>query len=322
MKAAVLHQFGTLPHYEDFPDPVPGTNEQLIHVKAVALENIDKGLANGSHYSTQQFLPQLPAVLGLDGLGALEDGTLVGFGGMKPPYGSLAEKAVITKGYYAPIPAGIDPVVAAALPASALTALFPLKWGAKFQPGETLFINGITSTTGHLALQVAKHLGAGRVVGTGRHAETLETLKASGADSVINLTQPEEQLTQALAAEAEKGIDVILDCLWGHPTELLLKALTPHELGFAKRRTRLIQVGEMAGATISLPGEALRTSGLEIMGAGAGLTPEAMGEATQMVWDWLREGKLHLDIVQVPLSDIESAWQRTDLHGKRIVIVP
>lgn len=321
MKAAVLHQFGTLPHYEEFPDPIPGPNEELIHVKAVALENIDKAFANGTHYSTQQFLPQLPAVLGLDGLGTLEDGTLVGFGGMKPPYGSLAEKAVITKGYYAPIPAGIDPVVAAALPASALTALFPLKWGAKFQPGETLFINGITSITGHLALQVAKHLGAGRIVGTGRHAETLAALHANGAE-VINLTQPEEQLAQALAAEVDKGIDVILDCLWGHPTELLLKALTPRNLGFAKRRTRLIQVGEMAGSTITLPGEALRTSGLEMMGAGAGLTPEVMGEGAQIVWDWLREDKLHLDIVRIPLSDIESAWQRTDLHGKRIVIVP
>ena len=322
MKAAVLHNFGETPRFEDFPEPPIEQGQLLVHVKAVALENIDKALANGTHFAAQQLIPQLPAIVGVDGIGMLEDGRLVGFGGMKSPYGAFAEKTVIQEGYFVPVPNGVDAVTAAALPASALTSLFPLKWAAKLQPGETVLINGATGVTGILAIQVAKHLGAGRVVCTGRHDETLQSLLHIGADAIIDLKQPEEQLAQSLAEEAEKGFDVILDCLWGHPTEMIIKALIPHELGFSKRRVRLIQIGEMAGPTISLPADTLRTSGLEIIGGGAGLTPEAIGEGTAIVWDWLKEGKLQLEIIQVPLSDIENAWKRTDLHGKRIVIIP
>jgi NADPH:quinone reductase-like Zn-dependent oxidoreductase len=322
MKAAVLHKFGETPKFEDFPDPPIEQGQLLVHVKAVALENIDKALAAGSHFAAKQMLPQLPAIVGLDGIGRLDDGRLVGFGGLKSPYGALAEKTVIQEGYYVPIPDGVDAVIAAALPASALTALFPLKWGAKLQPGETVLINGATGVTGILAIQIAKYLGAGRIVCTGRHAETLNSLRPLGADAIIDLKLADDQLAQSLAEEAKKGFDVILDCLWGHPTDMIIRSLVPHQLGFATRRVRLIQVGEMAGSTISLPADSLRTSGLEIIGASAGLTPEAIAEGTSMVWELLRDGKLHLDIVEVPLKEIESAWQRTDLHGKRIVIVP
>jgi NADPH:quinone reductase-like Zn-dependent oxidoreductase len=103
---------------------------------------------------------------------------------------------------------------------------------------------------------------------------------------------------------------------------LLMEALVPRELSFAKHRVRLVQIGEMAGPKISLAAEALRTSGLEIVGAGSGLTPEAIVEGTHQVWEWIKAGKLQATIEQVPLKDVENAWQRTDVHGKRIVIVP
>jgi NADPH2:quinone reductase len=71
-----------------------------------------------------------------------------------------------------------------------------------------------------------------------------------------------------------------------------------------------------------MPAEALRTSGLEIVGAGGGLTPEAVAESTQMVWEWIKSGKLSADVETSPLHDIERVWKRKDIHGKRIVIVP
>ena len=85
---------------------------------------------------------------------------------------------------------------------------------------------------------------------------------------------------------------------------------------------RLMQIGEKAGTTISLSADSLRTSGLEIRGGAAGITPEAMGEATNQVWEWLKAKKLHMDIEQVPLKDIESTWKRPDFQGKRIVVIP
>jgi NADPH:quinone reductase-like Zn-dependent oxidoreductase len=209
----------------------------------------------------------------------------------------------------------------AALPASALTSLFPLKGAAKLQQGETVLVNGATGVSGKLAIQIAKLLGAGRVIGTGRNETSLQLLPKLGADAVIDLKLPDEQLAEAFKREAGAGYDVILDFLWGHPTEVLLKTLIPSEIHLSKR-VRLIQIGEMAGTAISLSGDMLRTSGLEIYGAAAGLTPESMGEGANQVWDWLKDGKLNMDIERVPLKDIESAWQRMDFQGKRMVIIP
>ena len=323
MKAAVLHRFGETPRYEDFPDPTPGAEEILLQVKAVALENIDKAVARGTHYASRQFLPELPAIVGTDGIGMWEDGQLVGFGGMRPPYGSMAERVVIPKLYTVPVPAGVDAAVAATVPGSALTALFPLKWGAQLQPEETVLIQGATGFAGKLAVQIARLLGAKRIIGSGRHEAGLERLRDLGADAVIDLKQPDEQIIAAFRQEAgESGYGMILDFLWGHPTELLLQAIVPHELSFAKHSIRLVQIGETAGATLSLSADALRTSGLEIKGGGGGVTPEAIAEGTQQVWEWIQAGKLQADIEQVPLQEVESAWQRSDSQGKRIVIIP
>jgi len=111
-----------------------------------------------------------------------------------------------------------------------------------------------------------------------------------------------------------------LDFLWGRPTEVLFKALTPSSAGFAKRRTRYIQLGQAAGPAITLLAEALRTSGLEITGIVAP-PPEVLREAVQQVWEWVREKKLAIDIEKMHLRDIAEAWDRKT-PGKRIVIVP
>jgi len=90
MKAAVLHKFGEIPKYEEFPDPIPKQDEVLIDVKAVAFENVDKMMADGEHFASEQFLSELPAIVGFDGIGVLSDGQLVGFSGLKAPYGAMA----------------------------------------------------------------------------------------------------------------------------------------------------------------------------------------------------------------------------------------
>jgi NADPH:quinone reductase-like Zn-dependent oxidoreductase len=322
MKAAVLYKFGETPRYEEFPEPIPTEDEVLIRVKAVALENVDFMMAAGEHFASQQFLSTMPAVVGFDGIGELPDGRLVGFGGVKAPYGAMAELTVVPKAYTVAVPEGVSAVVAAALPASALTSLFPLRWGVKLQPGETVLINGATGVSGKLAVQIAKLLGAGRVVGTGRNPASLQQILEMGADAAIQLNQPDEQLAEAFKTEAGDGYDVILDFLWGHPTQVLIDAMIPDQITFTKKRIRLVQIGEKAGTNITLSGDALRTTGLEIYGASAGLTMEAMNEGTSQVWEWLKAEQLQMDIDVVPLADIESTWQQTDFQGKRIVITP
>lgn len=323
MKAAVIQAFGDIPQYEQFPDPVLDEGDILIQVKAVVLENFDKMTAAGTHYASKHMFPIFPAIVGHSGVGTLADGTLVSFGGVKSPYGTLAEQAAVPQQYSAhltSVPQGVAASVAASLPPSALTSLLPLKYGAKLQNAESVLINGATGVSGKIAVQIAKLLGAGRVVGTGREKENLQAILQLGADAAIDLNQSDEAIMEAFAQEAGKGYDIVLDFLWGHPTELLLKTLVPKEAGFATHRTRFVQIGEVAGPTIALSAEMLRTSGLEMTGAG-NFAPEVVPEAVKQVWAWMGEHKLQIDVEEVPLRDIAQAWQRKT-QGKRLVIVP
>jgi NADPH2:quinone reductase len=319
MKAAVLHELGNVPRFEDFPDPVPGDGEVVITVKAVAVENIDKMIAAGTHFASRQFVPQLPAILGFDGVGELPDGTLVGFGQPRPPYGALAEKTLVPQDHLVPLPDGIDPAVAVVL-ASAATGM-AIRTAAGFKPGETVLVQGATGVAGRLSVKVARLLGAGRIVATGRDDTALREILTLGADTVINTAVADDDLVHAFADAAGDGYDVVLDFLWGRPTELLLKALVPSELKHAKP-TRIVQVGESAGPTLTVAAESLRTSGVEIYGAGKGLDGATMMDAYNQVVRWARDGSLAFDIERVPLSQIQNAWHRTDLRGRRLVVEP
>lgn len=324
MKAAVIHELGATPRYQDFPDPVLNDGDVTVKVKAVILDYAIKGLASGTHFASKQFFPSLPAIVGYGGIGSLEDGSLVSFRGIKPPYGSMAEKAAVPKAFATPIPRGITTEQAAAIPSAAMSSLGPLKYIAKLQPGETVLINGATSVSGMLAVQIAKSLEAGRVIGTGRNPESGEKLKALGADAFINLDQPDEKLSEAIKKQAGKGYDVILDYLWGHPAEVILGTFIPTHLGFASKRTRFIQIGGLAGPVIRLSAYSLTTSGLEIHGFGTQNTPETLetvAESTKQVWDMIKQGTLSMDVAKFPLKDIEKAWELEE-HGRRIVIIP
>lgn len=318
MKAAIINNFGEIPRYSEFPDPIPAEGGTLVHVKASVLENFDKLTAGGTHYSSKTLFPQFPAIPGTDGIGMTEDGRMVAFGNIPAPYGAFAEKVVA--GYTLPIPDGIDPAIAAAVPASVLTSLLPLKYTAQLQPGETVLINGATGVSGRIAVQVAKMLGAGKIIGTGRNEDSLNLLKTLGADQVINIGQPDEELAEAFVrVDQEKKIDVVLDFLWGHPAEILLKTFIPKEVGFASRRVRYLQTGEKAGSHISLPASALRTSGVQLMGMGQ-LSRETLFEEMGHVWEWVGENKFYMDIERVPLSRIDWAWQQDYTGGRRFVI--
>jgi NADPH2:quinone reductase len=323
MKAAVIYKFGDTPRYEEFPDPVPSQGDSIIHVKAVVLENFDKVTVAGTHYASKAQYPVFPAIVGHNGVGVLEDGTLVAFGGTKPPYGTMAEKAVVPQKFsmfMSKVPQGIAPEMAAAVLSTALVSFLPLRYGVKLQAGETVLINGVSGASGRVAVQIAKKLGAEKIIGTGRNEEALKALSKLGVDVTINTTQSDEDLAKAFTGAAPKGYDIVLDFLWGKPTEVFLRTLVPKEASFVTHRTRFVQIGESAGPTISLPAEAIRTSGLELLGA-SNIPPEAVPDALKEIWKWVEDGALQIDIEKVPLSNIAEAWkEKTD--GKRIVIIP
>jgi NADPH:quinone reductase-like Zn-dependent oxidoreductase len=317
MKAVVLNQLGKVPRYEDFPDPIPVDGEVLVKVKAAALSRISKSRASGSHYDSYRMLP---AVCGVDGVGLVEDGTRVFFGGCRPPYGTMSERTVAPKARCGPIPDGVDDLSAAALPNAALSSWLPLAYRAKLQRGETVMIMGATGVAGKVAIQVAKHLGAGRVVAAGRNEQILKTLSNLGADEVISLVQKDEDLLEAFAQEASRHpFNVVIDYVWGHPAEVLMTALTRHDLLAEESHIRYISIGSVAGPTTSVPSAALRSSGLEIYGSGGGsVSFKAILETIPQMWAVASSGKLRIDVEGVPLADAEQAWVR-DETGRRIV---
>jgi NADPH:quinone reductase-like Zn-dependent oxidoreductase len=320
MKAAVLQALGKPPRCEDFAEPAPGEKEVILQVRAASLKSVDKQLAAGTHFASPR---ELPVVCGTDGVGLLPDGTRVFFGGPRRPFGAMAQRTVAPAAFSFPVPDALDDATAAALPNPGVSALLTLQQRAKLIKGETVLILGATGVTGKLAAQIAKLLGAGRVIAAGRNTKVLEKLRSLGADAIIQLNQPDDELKMAFASEAgEAGFNVVIDCVWGRPTEVFLAAITRPEFAVVNSETRLVQVGESAGPTISLPAAVLRSTALTILGTAGIPSREVLVAAMQQVLDWGANHVLQIETESVPLSEIETVWQRPETAGRRLVVIP
>jgi NADPH:quinone reductase-like Zn-dependent oxidoreductase len=321
MKAAVVHTYGELPRFEDFTDPTPHDETEVkVKVLAAGLHQLVKAVANGSHYSSTATLPMIP---GIDGVGRLEDGTRVYFSMVRAPYGTMAEWAVVARQNCVPLPASLDERTVAAMINPGISSWLALNWRAHLVPGETVLILGATGSSGKLAVQIAKLLGASKVIAIGRNESVLQTLPALGADVTINLDQSDEHFKEAVfAAVQEYGVDVIVDYLWGHPTEAVIDVVTRKRRDPAAR-IRLVEIGQMAGATISLAGSVLRSNALEIYGSGIGsVSTEHFLESIPQLITLAARGNLQIAIEPVPLADVETTWSRPAESNRRIVFIP
>jgi NADPH2:quinone reductase len=189
---------------------------------------------------------------------------------------------------------------------------------ARLQAGESVLVNGATGVAGQQAIQAAKQLGARRVIATGREQEALEKLSALGADETIWLQQTDEALVDSFR-RVLPGVDVVLDYLWGHSAECILAAAKGRGNPQGERRIRYVQIGSISGDTISLRADLLRSSGVEMMGSGLGsLSAAAIVEALTEMFEAAASTGLKIDTESVPLSEVETAWCRTE-SGRRMV---
>ena len=316
MKAAVVESFDKAPRYADFEEPVAGESEVLVKMRAAALSNLVKGQASGRHYSSGGRLPMVP---GNDGVGTLPDGKRVYFIGPRAPFGTMAEWSVVSSRRTILLPDGVDDVTAAALGNPGLASWGALIGRARLQAGESVLVNGATGVAGQQAVQVAKYLGARRVIATGRDEAALERLRDLGADEVISLRQPEAALGAAFREALSAGVDVVLDYLWGPSAEALLGAAQGRGGMGGEPRVRYVQIGAISGEAISLHASLLRSSGLELMGSGLGsLSAAAIIEALKKMFEAAASTGLKIEIEAVPLSEVETAWGRAE-SGRRIV---
>jgi len=318
MDAAVVYELGKPPRCLPFPEPVAGEGEVLVHVRGASLKPVDRQIASGSHYATPR---KLPFICGTDGAGHLDDGQRVFFGGCRAPYGAMAQRTVVPKAFTFPVPAGVNDELAAALPNPGVSAWLTLTFRAKLAPGENVLILGATGVTGGLAVRIAKLLGAGRIVAAGRNHRILEALLQHGADAIIRLDMPLNDLKDSFVREAgQTGFQVVIDYVWGQPTEVFLSAITNPSFAATGTETRLVQVGESAGPTLSLPAAVLRSTALTILGTAGIPSRDVLVGAVRQVLAYAAEGKLHVDTTSVSLADIESVWDNQS--RPRIVVIP
>ncbi|KAA6476717.1 zinc-binding alcohol dehydrogenase family protein [Agrobacterium rhizogenes] len=317
MKAAIVRGAGQQPAYEDFEKPALSAGENLVHVSAAAISQIVKSRASGAHYSSAN---QFPFVVGIDGVGRLEDGRRVYFVLPRAPYGSMADVAPVPSNRCIALPDDLDDVTAAAIANPGMSSWAAFRERARLEPGETVLINGATGTSGRLAVQIAKYLGAAKVIATGRNADSLKTLERLGADVTIPLTQDKPTLEAAFKEQFAGGVDVVLDYLWGESAESLLGSAA--KAGKDAVPIRYVQIGAISGADISLPGAVLRSSAITLMGSGIGsISLDRLVNAIAELFQATVPGGFEIATTIAPLSEVEKAWPLDDSNRRTVFTI-
>ena len=316
MKAALVRSFDAPPRYEDFElPPLSGPDEVTVQVLAAGLHPRVRSGASGTHYADERVLPMIP---GIDAVGRLPDGKLVYCVVHDTPFGTLAERVTADRRRCVPLPEGVDEARLAAAMNPAMSSWVALQLRSPLQAGQSVLVLGATGNAGQMAIQVARLLGAGRVVAAGRE---ISRLASSGADEVVSLVGDERTVGAALA-KAAADVDVVIDYVWGKPAgDAMLALLRARE--DRSRALDWIQIGSVAGPSIELPSAALRSANLRLMGSGQGSvsTRAIVGELPRLAQE-IMAGRISVDAMRVPLSQVEQVWNAPVPAGRRIVLVP
>ncbi len=301
MKAAVIVERGATPRMQEFPDPQAQEGSILIDMDTV-------GLGGWDVLGAYRLGVQYPCVIRAEGVGRAPDGRRVYFGERSlMPYGAWAERTIVPAEEVWDVPDDVDDKTAITMGIAATGALVPLEQ-AKIAPGEQVLVLGATGTLGQVALQLARHLGAGKVVAAARSEAALLRLKERGiADDIVVLGGDND--AAALKAAAGAGFDVVLDLVCGQP---MINALKATRIG-----ARIFTIGTGAGRQVNLDIADLLFRTLSCIGTGQ--RPPADRRA---IWERLlrisREQKIEVDYLDYDFDEAPQAWadQISGPHAK------
>lgn len=291
MRAAVITERGLGPVLQDFPAPQACEGATLIQLDTAGLGGWD---VLGAYRLGVRF----PCVIRGEGVGRAPDGRRVYFGERSvAPFGAWAEQTLVPTEEVWDVPDDVDDVLAITMGIAGTGALLPLEQ-AGIKPGESVLILGATGTLGQIALQLARILGAGRVVGAARDAAALERLRARGlADAVVALGSDDD--AAALKAVAGEGFDVVLDGVCGLP---LLAALKATRWG-----ARILTIGTGAGRDIQLNIADLLFRTLSCVGTGQ-RSPRDREATWRRLLQLAREHQITFDHVGYRFDEMPAAW--------------
>lgn len=304
MKAFLLEALGDAPRVAEVPEPVGAPGQAVVPVLAAGVNPVDLLQAGDPARPVPRVVGN-EAVIVLDGARAYAERTVA-------PHGSFAEQAVVQPDLTIPLPDDVEDDAALSIGIAGIAAWMALHRVARLQPGETVVILGATGMVGRNAVQVARLLGAGRVIAVGRNADRLAVLHRLGADATVALGSGDDAI--GLVEATRGGADVVLDLVYGEP---LVAALRATRLG-----ARVVSVGRSAATQASIPFDALR--GRTLLTHSNQLTePGPKREAFLWLLERLRAGELTASARVLPLADAAEAWalQRTS-PGTKLVLRP
>jgi NADPH:quinone reductase len=282
-----------------------------IDVLAVALNPLDLAVASGRFYGGHPPLPYVPgceAVARLDG----ERVYLFGEGRGTAQDGFLAERVEFPAELAVQVPEGVDDGVAAAAGVAGIAGWLPLAKVAPVRPDDSVLILGATGTVGSIAVQVARVLGAERIVAAGRDRKRLERARGLGADETVALDGDDlaEKLREAFGGD---GPTLVVDMLWGEAVRAAVEVAAPG--------ARIVHVGQSAGPEATLPSAAVRGKRLSILGhSNFVLSPEERRRAYLDVIEQIRAGRIRIEVETFSLDDVGAAWQAQASRRKAVVL--
>ena len=287
MKAAILQEAGSLV-YGDAPEP--STADPIIDVTLAGINPFDIGYAKKRS--------DLPVVPGYEGVGRL-DGRRVYFQSGLGPNGAMAQKASAKIENIITIPDGVSDEMGVVLGTTGLTAYHSLVDCAALLPGETVLVLGASGVVGRIAVQLARRLGAGRVVAAARNLDAVSDLPVDRTVSLVDATDP-EVLAQAFRDAGQPH--VVIDPLWGVPGLAALMALARHG--------RQVQLGHSAGMEVSLAPHFMRSNGSMLLGYSS-TSPSATrrAEVYAELCELAMAGVVAVPVSTFPLSQVADAWR-------------
>ncbi|WP_181347157.1 quinone oxidoreductase [Thalassobacillus sp. CUG 92003] len=222
MKAIQFTEFGgpDVLKLIDLAQPEPGEQEVLIETKAIGVNYADTARREGQ-YVVETTLPYVPGteVAGTivktgSGVKRFKQGdrvvTLLG----SDRATGYAEYTIAEESGLIPIPDGVDDAHAVTIPVQGLSAYHIIKTMGRLEEGETVLVHAAAGGVGVFAVQLAKLLGAGKVIGTASSPEKRELARSYGADEVVDYTQ-EGWADEVRRLNGRKGVDVALEMAGG-----------------------------------------------------------------------------------------------------------
>jgi NADPH:quinone reductase len=329
MKAVSYDRFGgpEVLEYLDLPDPAPGPGQLVIETAAIGVNfpDIRERLGVYNKAETRVGGVRLPQVGGL-----AVAGTVAAAGPQTSMAVGRKVVALMKKGAYAQLAVAdealcavvdddvfaSEALVLAGFAAQATCAHLLLQASTTLRAGESLLVHGAAGGVGSLAVQIAKALGAGPVIGTASTPERREYVKSLGADAAIGYDEP-GWTEQVLELTSGRGVDVLIESIGGAVFEQNFEVLAPFG--------RYLLLGSTRGPAEGFAPRRLMTKSQALVGFYLPVfydRPELIGNALRFLADGIKTGQIMPKVDEVlPLSQAAEAHRRLESRDVRGVIV-